>query len=280
MDVVESIADVRRWVRNAKSSGKTVGFIPTMGALHDGHLSLIEAAKRQHAAIVVSIFVNPTQFAPHEDLQRYPRPRERDLELCRNAGAGLVFYPAVETMYPPGSSTFVEVKGLTDRWEGAIRPGHFLGVTTVVNKLFQIVQPNAAYFGQKDYQQQAVIKRMVRDLDMPLEIVTCPTMRDADGLAMSSRNAYLSADQRRAGLCLSRALAEGKKLWHRGTEPQEISQVLQQQIGAEPEVHLDYATVADVDTLEPLESRGMMAVALVACRVGSTRLIDNDLWQS
>lgn len=278
MDVVESISDVRTWVRSARAQSKTIGFVPTMGALHEGHISLMHAARSDQSAVVVSIFVNPTQFAPHEDLQKYPRPRERDLELCRQAGVGLVFYPSVEVMYPPGSRTFVEVEGLTARWEGAIRPGHFRGVTTVVAKLFQIVQPDITYFGQKDYQQQAVIRQMTRDLDMPIAIQTCPTLRDADGLAMSSRNAYLSASERQAGLCLSQALRQGESHWQSGAAPREVTRQMQTRIAEEPGVLLDYAAVVDPVTLNEVEESMDSVVALVACRVGTTRLIDNAIW--
>jgi len=278
VDVVEAISDVRTWVRSARARTETIGFVPTMGALHEGHISLMHAASREHASVVVSIFVNPTQFAPTEDLQRYPRPKSQDLELCRQAGVGLVFYPTVAAMYPPGSCTFVDVGGLTSKWEGAIRPGHFRGVTTVVAKLFQIVQPDAAYFGQKDYQQQAVIRQMVRDLDLPIEMQTCPTIRDADGMAKSSRNAYLSAAERQAGLCLSRALRLGEQAWQAGGSAREVSRQMQVRIAAEPGVLLDYAAVVDPATLVEVTGPCDSVVALVACRVGTTRLIDNAIW--
>jgi pantoate--beta-alanine ligase len=202
MQVVEQIADVRRAVGAQKLPGKTIGFVPTMGALHEGHLDLMRTARKACDFVVTSIFVNPTQFAPHEDLNRYPRPKERDLELCQSVGVDLVFYPTVDEMYPRGAVTTVMVEGLSSLLEGAIRPTHFRGVTTVVAKLFGIVTPDRAYFGQKDYQQQLIIRTMVRDLNMPLEIVTCPTTRDPDGMALSSRNAYLSPSERTAGLCL------------------------------------------------------------------------------
>jgi pantoate--beta-alanine ligase len=279
VEVCETIPDIRGRVWAARRAGRTIGFVPTMGALHEGHLSLMREARREHGLVAVSIFVNPTQFAPHEDLQKYPRPRDRDLELCASAGVDVVFYPTVAAMYPPDASTYVTVEGLTDRWEGAIRPGHFRGVTTVVLKLFQIVPADVAYFGQKDYQQQAVIRRMARDLDLPIEIRTCPTIRDADGLALSSRNAYLSAEERQAGLCLSRALRWGETEYQVGLSPEEISCGMQARIAAEPGMTLDYAVVADAVTLEPLTRRAAEVVALVAGRVGTTRLIDNAIWR-
>lgn len=278
MQVMDEIAAVRSAVVAAQRRGQTCGFVPTMGALHAGHVSLMQAARPQHDLLVVSIFVNPTQFGPQEDLQKYPRPRDRDLEMCRDAGVDIVFYPAVEEMYRPGAQTFVTVEGLTDLWEGAIRPGHFRGVTTVVTKLFQIVPADAAYFGQKDYQQQAVIRQMVRDLDLPIVIHTCPTLRDPDGLAMSSRNAYLSPAERTAGLCLWRALCQGEADYRRGAAPRDIAARMQQLIANEPGVQLDYAAVVDPQTLQELDTDQPTAVALVAARVGSTRLIDNAIW--
>jgi pantoate--beta-alanine ligase len=279
MDVVESVLAVRNRVAQARAEGQTVGFVPTMGALHRGHTSLMEAARRDCGLVVVSIFVNPTQFAAHEDLDRYPRPKQRDLDLCEQAGAGLVFYPTVPEMYPPGFATAVQVSGLTARWEGALRPTHFQGVATVVTKLLLIVGADRAYFGQKDYQQQAVIRRMVFDLNLPTEIVTCPTIRDADGMAMSSRNAYLSPEQRTAGRCLSRALQRAEAAWQRGEDsPAELTELLQQTIRSTPGAELDYAVVVDPNTLEPLVAAQPVMTALVACRVGTTRLIDNAIW--
>ncbi len=278
MEVVEQIADVHRLLADVRKTGRSIGFVPTMGALHQGHISLMQSARAEQDYVAVSIFVNPTQFAPHEDLDRYPRPRERDLELCAAAGVNLVFYPSVTEMYRPGASTFVTVNELTDAWEGAIRPGHFRGVTTVVAKLFHIVPADVAYFGQKDYQQQEVICRMVRDMDFQIEMRNCPTLRDPDGLAMSSRNAYLSADERQAGLCLSRALRAGEQQFRQGVAPAEISRQMQELIASEPGAQLEYAIVADPDSLVALETSQAHAVALVACRVGKTRLIDNALW--
>lgn len=247
-----------------------------MGALHAGHVSLIEASRSECSFNVVSIFVNPTQFAPHEDLSRYPRPREADLEKCAAAGADLVFYPAVEEMYPPDAVTTVDVAGLTQALEGAIRPTHFRGVTTVVAKLFGIVQPDYAFFGQKDFQQQAVIRRMVRDLDLPVEVRVCPTIRDADGLALSSRNVYLSADERQAGLCLSRALRKVTELVEAGeTHPRVLQQVLAKTITDTVGVVLDYAVIVDPESLAPVSAPQRQLAALVAAKVGTTRLLDN-----
>lgn len=280
MEVAEGIAEVRAAVSTARRLQQQVGFVPTMGALHAGHLSLIEAARRECGFVVVSIFVNPTQFAPHEDLACYPRPKSQDLALCEQAGVNLVFYPAVETMYPPGSSTFVHVEGLSSLWEGVIRPTHFRGVTTVVMKLLQIVQPDIAYFGQKDYQQQVIIRQMVRDLDVPVEIRTCPTVRDADGLALSSRNAYLSDSERMAARCLWQALQQGEAALRAGIHsPPQLAALMQQHIRQTAGVELDYAVVVDPTSLQELQQPQAEMVALVAARIGRTRLLDNAIWR-
>lgn len=247
-----------------------------MGALHAGHRSLMDQAREAGDWLAVSIFVNPTQFAAHEDLGRYPRPKDADLALCQAAGAELVFYPEADDIYPPGYATFVEVERLSAPWEGAARPTHFRGVTTVVAKLFGIVQPDRAYFGQKDFQQQAIIRRMTRDLNWPIDIITCPTIRDADGLALSSRNAYLSAAERTAALCLSRGLRRVESLWRDGErDPQRLSAVLRETVQTEPGCQLDYAAVVDADTLGDPVGGQQRLVALVAAKVGTTRLIDN-----
>lgn len=276
--VAESVEAVRSSVAIARQRGKSIGFVPTMGALHAGHVSLMERAKSECDTVVVSIFVNPTQFGPNEDFQKYPRPRERDLEICAAAGADVVFYPTVDIMYPRGYRTFVEVQGLSEILEGAIRPGHFRGVATVVTKLFLIVGADAAYFGQKDYQQQLVLHIMARELNIPTRVVTCPTLRDPDGLAMSSRNAYLSPDERQRGLCLSRALRKAVELTSAGERSLErIQQALREEIVSTEGVVLDYAVVVDADTLAELPTIVPKMVALVAARVGSTRLIDNEI---
>ncbi len=276
LQIAESVEDVRAAVSFAKRHGQSVGFVPTMGALHAGHGSLIERARSECGFVVASIFVNPTQFGPNEDFNRYPRPRERDLELCREAGADLVFYPSVETMYPPGYRTYVEVSGLSEILEGAVRPGHFRGVATVVTKLFLIVLADKAYFGQKDYQQQTLIRVMTRELNLPTEIVTCETIRDADGLAMSSRNAYLSSAERSAGLCLSQALRLAESLLHQGERDVcKLEEAMRSQVETTPGAKLDYAVIVHPETLSALTAVEPIMVALIAARFGTTRLIDN-----
>ena len=274
--VAEAVNEVRAAVWTARQSGLKIGFVPTMGALHVGHVSLIEKARAECGFVVVSIFVNPTQFGPNEDFNRYPRPRETDLQICGDAGADLVFYPTVETIYPAGHRTFVEVAGLSDILEGAIRPGHFRGVATVVTKLFNIVQADRAYFGQKDYQQQTLIRVMTRELDLPTEIMTCETIRDPDGLALSSRNAYLSPAERQSGLSLSRALRQAQHSVAQGERDLErIQSAMRREIEQTPGIKLDYAVVVHHESLTPLSVAEPVMVALVAARVGTTRLIDN-----
>lgn len=278
MHVVERIADVRRAIEAVRQSGRSIGFVPTMGALHAGHLSLVVASRKDCDFTAVSIFVNPTQFGPHEDLQKYPRPRDADLALCEQASVDLVFYPPVEEMYPPGAITFVEVAGLSDAWEGAIRPGHFRGVATIVAKLFHSVPADRAYFGQKDYQQQLILRRMAADLGFPIQIVTCPTIRDADGLALSSRNAYLSLSERDAGLAISRALFAVEAVFGRGERnPAVLRQILCKELAA---LNVDYAVIVDSQSLIELTSPAEHMVALIAARVGTTRLIDNTILRS
>ena len=280
LQVAESVADVRAAVAAAKRAYHAVGFVPTMGALHAGHASLIERARAECGFVAVSIFVNPTQFGPNEDFNRYPRPRERDLELCANAGADLVFYPSVETMYPPGHRTFVEVSGLSDVLEGKIRPGHFRGVATIVTKLFLIVLADKAYFGQKDYQQQMLIRVMARELDIPTEVITCPTLRDPDGLAMSSRNAYLTPAERQAGLSLSQALRLAEQSFARGERNViRVEAAMRSHIEATPGAVLDYAVIVHPETLSELTVAEPEMVALLAARFGTTRLIDNVVLQ-
>ena len=279
LEPVETVAAVRAEVGRARQAGLRVGFVPTMGALHRGHERLIERCRAEAGFVVVSIFVNPTQFGPAEDLARYPRTLGDDLEKCARAGADLVFTPTEEIIYPRGrSATFVEVPGLSHVLEGAIRPGHFRGVATVVLALFEIVGPDFAVFGQKDYQQQLLIRRMVEDLHVPVEIVTEPTVREADGLAMSSRNRYLGAEERKAAAVLARALRRGREAVAAGErDADRVRQILDGTISLEKSARLEYAEVADAETLEPLTTidPGRPAVALVAARVGSTRLIDN-----
>jgi pantoate--beta-alanine ligase len=276
--VAATPAELRRAVATARGQGKSVGLVPTMGALHLGHTSLIDLARARGGFVVVSIFVNPTQFGPNEDYQRYPRPLEQDLALCAAHGVDLVFHPSAETMYPPGFQTFVEVTGVQRGLCGASRPGHFKGVATVVLKLFNLVQPDRAYFGQKDAQQVRVIQRMVRDLDVPVELVVGPTVRESDGLALSSRNRYLDADQRRRAVVLSQALTEAKARIEAGErDPQALRRLLTERVAATPGAVLDYAAVVDADSLTtPDRLHGPTLLAL-AVKFGGTRLIDNLL---
>jgi pantoate--beta-alanine ligase len=253
-----------------------VGLVPTMGYLHDGHLSLVRRAAEECASVVVSIFVNPTQFGPSEDLAAYPRDMERDLRLLESLGVDLVWTPTSEIMYPDGYQTWVQVEALTDPLEGAMRPGHFRGVTTVVAKLFNGVQPAKAYFGQKDAQQVAVIRRMARDLNFPIEVVVCPTVREPDGLAQSSRNAYLDLEQRKAATVLYRALTVAKEAYEAGERDAEALRVhMRKTLAAEPLAHMQYVSCADYDTLEELETVSGKALLSMAVFVGKTRLIDN-----
>jgi pantoate--beta-alanine ligase len=268
--------------RAIRQAGQRLGFIPTMGALHDGHLSLVRAAKASCDVVAASIFVNPTQFGPTEDLAKYPRSFERDRELLEREGVELLFAPSVEEMYPAGAVTWVTVDGLSDKLDGRSRPGHFRGVTTVVAKLFHIVAPDAAFFGQKDAAQVAIIRRMVRDLDLPVEIVVSPIARESDGLAMSSRNAYLSPEQRKQALVLHRSLLRVDSLVKAGERDAArlIAAGGEEFAGKSEEensVRLDYFEIVNPDTLEPLEDVSRGALVAVAAFVGSTRLIDNLL---
>jgi pantoate--beta-alanine ligase len=282
-ELVESVPEVRRAVAAARAIGKRIGLVPTMGALHDGHVRLIADCRAEAGLVVVSIFVNPTQFGPGEDFERYPRPLEADLKRCEAAGAALVFAPTAAEVYPHGSrSTFVEVPGLSDVLEGASRPGHFRGVATVVLKLFEIVLPDLAIFGQKDYQQQLLIRRMVEDLHVPVEVHTRPTVREPDGLALSSRNRYLNPQERQTAAVLYRALEQARRAVAGGERRGDrVRQILRETLESEQLVRIDYAEVADADTLAPLDNldAGRRAVALVAARVGTTRLIDNAVFE-
>ena len=275
MKIVTTIADAGAVVQTARQNGKRIGLVPTMGALHAGHGSLIERAVRECGFTAVSIFVNPTQFGPNEDLAKYPRPFEQDTAYCERLGADLVFAPTPEAMYPRPQQTWVDVEKLTAGLCGAARPGHFRGVTTVCAKLFNIVTPDVAYFGQKDAQQALVIRRMAADLNMPLEICVCPIVREPDGLAMSSRNRYLSPDERRRAVCLFHALescrrrvAEG---WRdAGTLIREMRQIIETHGG-----RIDYVHIVDAETLEPVETLDAPSLAALAVFFGTTRLIDN-----
>lgn len=253
-----------------------VGFVPTMGYLHEGHLSLARRAAQECASVVVSIFVNPTQFGPAEDLGRYPRDLERDLRLLEPLGVDLVWTPPAEEMYPSGYQTWVQVETLTKPLEGAHRPGHFRGVTTIVAKLFNSVQPARAYFGQKDAQQAAVIRRMTLDLNFPIEIVVCPTVREPDGLAMSSRNAYLSREERQAATVLFRALTAAQTAYEGGERQAErLRRTMMDVLSAEPRAQVQYVSCADYESLEELETVSGKALLSMAVFIGKTRLIDN-----
>jgi pantoate--beta-alanine ligase len=278
-ELVKSVPEVRRAVIAARATGRRIGLVPTMGALHDGHTRLITDCRAEAGLVVVSIFVNPTQFGPGEDFERYPRPLDADLERCDAAGAALVFAPSASVIYPHGpSSTFVEVPGLSDVLEGASRPGHFRGVATVVLKLFEIVQPDLAIFGQKDFQQQILIRRMVEDLHLTVEVLTKATVREPDGLALSIRNRYLNPRERQAATVLHRALERASLAVANGERNGDrVRQILRETIESEKLARIDYAEVADAATLTPLDDldAGRRAVALVAARVGTTRLLDN-----
>jgi pantoate--beta-alanine ligase len=275
MEVIETIAVFRQ----ARARFGRLGLVPTMGYLHEGHLSLVRQARAECGAVAVSIFVNPTQFGPREDLSRYPRDLQRDLRLLREEKADLVFIPSVAEIYPNGFSTIVDVRDVTEMLEGAARPGHFQGVATVVCKLFNIVQPTRAYFGQKDAQQTVVVRKMARDLDMPLDVVVAPTLREPDGLAMSSRNVYLSAEQRRAATVLYRALlAAGERHAAGERDAEALRHAMRAVLNAEPLANPEYVSVADALTLRELDHVGANgALCSLAVRFGTTRLIDNML---
>jgi pantoate--beta-alanine ligase len=278
MELAETIESVQRLVKAARGAGKRIGFVPTMGALHVAHVSLIEAAAKDCDFVVVSIFVNPTQFGPGEDFEKYPRPIEADLEICRKAGVDVVFAPTAREMYPAESLAWVNVEKLTEPLCGRSRPGHFRGVTTVCAKLFNIVAPDVAYFGQKDAQQAIVIKRMVADLNMPLEIVVCPTVREANGLAVSSRNQYLSEQQKKDAASLYRSLQECRRMIDGGvTDARRIVDEMRKVLQEVPSIQIEYVSIVDAETLESIETVAGKVLVAVAVRVGATRLIDNIL---
>jgi len=276
MKICKAITEMRAGLRTARSAGKRLGLVPTMGALHEGHLSLVRASRAKADMVTVSIFVNPRQFGPNEDFLKYPRTFERDCTLLEKEGVELVFAPSVEGMYPKGAVTYVTVEGLSEKLCGRSRPGHFRGVTTVVSKLFHIVEPDLAFFGQKDAAQVAIIRRMVRDLNMPVEIVVCPIVREPDGLAMSSRNTYLDPGQRKSALVLSRALKQIEEVFRRGErDTAKLIWASKQVIAQEPSVRLDYLEVVDPENLESMPVISGEALVAVAAFVGTTRLIDN-----
>lgn len=278
MEVVSTVAAARAAVRAARAQGKLIGVVPTMGALHEGHLSLIRRARAECGFVVVTLFVNPTQFGPAEDLSRYPRPFEADCELSAGAGADLMFAPPVAEVYPQGFATYVTVEGLTSGLCGASRPTHFRGVTTVVSKLFNMVLPDRAYFGEKDYQQLQVIRQMTRDLDFPVDVVPCPIVREADGLAMSSRNRYLSPEERQSALTLSQGLSTARQLFATGErDGAALIAAAREAMDADPRVRVDYVELVDAETLEPVQQVGQPALLAVAALLGKTRLIDNTV---
>jgi len=286
MQIHSDISELRAVLRilratDDRSTPRSVGFVPTMGALHAGHRSLVQAARQRCDIVVLSIFVNPTQFVPNEDFGRYPRTLEQDCQMLEAEGVDVVFTPTSETMYPSGASTFVDVEGVSGRLDGASRPGHFRGVATVVAKLFHIVQPDLSFFGQKDAAQVAVLRKMVRELDFPLELIVCPTVRESDGLAMSSRNRYLSTEERRQALTLSRALQLAEMQVARGEHhASALLQIMRATLQEEPAIRVDYIAVVDPETLLPIDDVGAGALLAVATYIGNTRLIDNVLLAS
>jgi len=277
MRIIENVPELRAYVEDARRSGKDIGFVPTMGFLHEGHCSLMRRARRENDVVICSVFVNPIQFGPNEDYEAYPRNSERDSALMVQEGVDVAFMPSVDTLYPEGFHTAVEVTGsLTRGLCGASRPGHFKGVTTIVAKLFNLVQPHRAYFGQKDAQQVAVIRRMVRDLNMPVEIVPCPIVRESDGLALSSRNAYLSPEERKNALGLSRSLFELESSVRGGeTEVSKLKSTLIHTLQAIPGSSVDYAEIVSEETLLPCERVDGKTLVALAVKIGKTRLIDN-----
>ena len=275
--IVKTVEEVRAYVKSWRNEGKTVGFVPTMGFLHEGHKSLIDRAVKENDCVVVSDFVNPTQFGPNEDLETYPRDMERDAALCDAAGAKLIFNPEPAEMYDDALTT-VSVDKITKVLCGKTRPTHFNGVCPVVSKLFNIVMPDRAYFGQKDAQQLLVIKKMVKDLNFDIEIVGCPIIREEDGLAKSSRNTYLSTEERKAALCLSRGLNKGRELAEKGADISDVRSAIVNEIDKEPLSKIDYVEIMDLNTLEPAQSTKNI-LAAVAVYIGKTRLIDNFIME-
>ena len=278
MEILRTVAELRQWAREDRREGNAIGLVPTMGALHAGHASLIRAAAASCGAVAVSIFVNPTQFGPNEDYARYPRTFDADCALAKAEGADVVFAPSVEELYPAGAATFVEVEGLSSRLDGASRPGHLRGVSTVVAKLLIATEADRAFFGQKDAAQVAVLRRMTADLRLPAEIVVCPIVREPDGLALSSRNLYLSPAERNQALTLSRALRQAGALIAAGERrASALIEAARQTFAAEPAIRIDYIELVDWATLEPVETAASGTLFAVAAWVGATRLIDNTV---
>jgi len=278
MQIIEQIADMRAWSEGERRQSRRIVFVPTMGSLHEGHFCLVRDAKTRGERVVVSIFVNPMQFGPSEDFAKYPRDLQRDRALLESLGADVLFHPTVAEIYPDGYQTHIEVENLSLPLCGAVRPGHFRGVATVVAKLFNIVQPHVAVFGEKDFQQLQVVRRLVRDLSMDVEIVGHPIVREADGLAMSSRNAYLTPEERRAAVCLSRALCKAEKLARRGeTCAAPLLRVVAAELAREPLAQVEYAKLCDADSLQEIDRVQGTAVLALAVRFGRARLIDNRI---
>ena len=276
MKVISKISEMRSAVRSQKSNGKKIGFVPTMGFLHEGHLSLVRESVQRTDCTVVSVFVNPTQFGPGEDFQEYPRDLEKDKALLRDLGVDYVFIPDDQEMYPEGFKTFVEVKDLQDKYEGQSRPGHFRGVCTVVLKLFMIIEPDVAHFGQKDAQQAVIVKKMARDLNLDVKIQVLPTVREKDGLALSSRNIYLSQDQRKAALCLVNSLRKAKNMIEAGeTNPHVVANEIQNMIAEQELAALDYVAIVNLENFENLDTIDEETLIAVAVYFGKIRLLDN-----
>ena len=275
MQIVRGVEELRQAVKNSRSRGERLALVPTMGALHAGHLALVTEGKKQAERVAASIFVNPTQFAAHEDLGRYPRQEAADAAMLEEGGCDLLWLPAVADVYPDGFATKVTVAGISDRWEGAARPGHFDGVATIVAKLILAVQPDVSLFGEKDFQQLAVIRRMVADLDIPVEIIGVPTVRDADGLALSSRNAYLSDDERKRALALPNGLKKAAEIIRGGATAREAEEAAKQMLADAGFAKVDYLALVDAASLEPIERPNGPSRLLAAATIGTTRLIDN-----
>jgi pantoate--beta-alanine ligase len=276
MKLIKTIDEMRSFRKVTRQSGKRMGLVPTMGALHEGHLSLVRAAREKSDAVAVSIFVNPTQFGPNEDFAKYPRNLESDSKMLEREHVDVIFAPSVDDMYPAGAITWVTVDGMSDRLCGKSRPGHFRGVTTVVSKLFHIIEPDTAFFGQKDAAQVAIIRRMVRDLNMPVKIGACPIIRESDGLALSSRNTYLNPEERKSALVLHRALQRTEKLFEGGErDSAKLIPAGKQEFGSGPKARLDYFEIVDPDSLESVPTIWNRALIAVAAFIGNTRLIDN-----
>ena len=278
MKVIKKIDELRDVLKDFKSEGKSIGLVPTMGFLHKGHASLIKKAVEENDIVVVSDFVNPIQFGPNEDLEAYPRDINADSKLCEDLGADFIFNPEVSEMYHD-KKAFVDIEGLSDNLCGARRAGHFRGVCTVCTKLFNIVGPNRAYFGQKDAQQLSIIKKLVFDLNIPVEIVACPIVREEDGLAMSSRNTYLSADERKAALCLSKAIFEGEKMAKEGASVKEVLEKMKEIISSEKLAKIDYISAVDLETIKDVDNFNKDTLVAIAVYIGKTRLIDNFIYE-